>query len=92
MAVAGSRPTPDRGFGFPEDRLTPALIGRTLSRFRVEERVGEGGMGTVYRAVDVRLNRAVALKVLPEDLVCDADRLARLEREARAHEAMIHRG
>src|SRR6185436_1972658 len=49
----------------------PPVIGRTLSHYRIEEEISRGGMGIVYRAVDVKLNREVALKVLPPDLVHD---------------------
>ena len=49
------------------------MIGRTLEHYRVEALLGRGGMGVVYRAVDTRLHRPVALKVLSEDLVHDPD-------------------
>ena len=62
--------------------------GDTLAQYRVEGRIGEGGMGAVYEAHDTRLHRKVALKVLrPEDFG-DPDRLARLMREARAASAL----
>jgi tetratricopeptide (TPR) repeat protein len=73
------------------------VVGRTLSHFRVLEEIGRGGMGVVYRARDVRLDRDVALKVLPPEVVADADRKARFLREARAaaalsdpHIAVVH--
>ena len=66
------------------------MVGRTLKQFRVEEILGKGGMGTVYRAVDTRLQRPVALKVLTEEYTADADRRARFLREARAAGAVIH--
>ena len=66
------------------------MIGRTLEHYRVEALLGRGGMGVVYRAVDTRLHRPVALKVLSEDLVHDADRRARFLQEARAASAVNH--
>jgi serine/threonine protein kinase len=66
------------------------MIGRTLEHYRVEALLGRGGMGVVYRAVDTRLHRPVALKVLAEDLVHDPDRRARFLQEARAASAVNH--
>jgi tetratricopeptide (TPR) repeat protein/TolB-like protein len=66
------------------------MVGRTLSHYQILEEVSRGGMGIVYRALDVRLNREVALKVLPEDLVHDAGRRERLMQEARAASAIEH--
>jgi len=59
------------------------LIGRTLGHYRIVDKIGEGGMGEVYRARDERLDREVAIKVLPEEVAGDPDRLARFEREAK---------
>jgi len=66
------------------------LSGTTLGRYRVGALLGRGGMGEVYRAEDTELHRAVALKVLPEALVTDTDRLARFVQEARAASALNH--
>jgi serine/threonine protein kinase len=59
------------------------MIGRTLSHYRITGKIGEGGMGEVYRAEDARLGREVAFKVLPE-------RLARFQREAKTVAALSH--
>ncbi len=66
------------------------MIGNTLSHYRVTAKLGEGGMGEVYRAEDSRLGRDVALKVLPENLASDPDRLARFSREARMLASLSH--
>ena len=70
-------------------RLT-ALGRATLGHYRVESLLGAGGMGEVYLARDPRLERAVALKILPLDLTVDADRLQRFMREAKAASALNH--
>jgi len=66
------------------------MIGRTLSHFRITAKLGEGGMGEVYRAEDTNLDREVALKVLPEEFTRVPDRLARFEREAKLLAALNH--
>jgi len=66
------------------------LIGRTLAHYQVVSSLGAGGMGEVYRATDTKLQRDVALKVLPPDTAADPDRLARFQREARAVAALNH--
>jgi serine/threonine protein kinase/Flp pilus assembly protein TadD len=67
-----------------------SLAGRTISHYRVVEEISRGGMGIVYRATDTRLNRDVALKVLPAELTTDSDRRDRFIREARAASALEH--
>jgi len=62
----------------------------TLSHYRIVSKVGEGGMGEVYRAHDARLDREVAIKVLPADFAADKDRLQRFEQEAKATSALNH--
>jgi serine/threonine protein kinase len=64
--------------------------GSRLGDFEIRERIGVGGMGEVYLAKDGRLGREVAIKVLPEHLAADADRLARFEREAKLLASLNH--
>jgi serine/threonine protein kinase len=66
------------------------LTGHTLSHYRIIQKIGEGGMGVVYRAEDTRLKRSVALKVLPPDRVSDPERKRRFVTEARAASALSH--
>jgi Tol biopolymer transport system component/predicted Ser/Thr protein kinase len=66
------------------------MIGRTLSHFEVLEKLGEGGMGVVYKARDTQLNRFVALKVLPPGKTADPERRCRFIQEARAASSLSH--
>src|SRR5262245_11080202 len=66
------------------------MIGRQLGPYHVLAKLGEGGMGEVYRATDTTLKRQVAIKVLPDSLACDPDRLPRFKREAEILAALNH--
>ncbi|HVS02316.1 MAG TPA: protein kinase, partial [Thermoanaerobaculia bacterium] len=66
------------------------MIGSRIGHFEITAKLGEGGMGEVYRAQDERLGREVAIKVLPEALVADPERLGRFEREARLLASLNH--
>jgi serine/threonine-protein kinase len=66
------------------------MIGKTLSHYKVIEKIGQGGMGEVYRAEDTNLSREVAIKVLPEQFTKDPQRLARFEREAKLLASLNH--
>src|SRR5262245_776278 len=65
-------------------------VGRKIGPFRVVEKLGEGGMGVVFRAEDERLRRPVALKLLPPSVTSDPERRARFLREARAAASVVH--
>jgi eukaryotic-like serine/threonine-protein kinase len=70
--------------------VPPAIVGRRLGGYEVQALIGVGGMGEVYRARDLKLGRAVAIKVLPHAFTKDPARLARFEREARTLAALNH--
>ncbi|HYL34858.1 MAG TPA: protein kinase [Bryobacteraceae bacterium] len=66
------------------------MIGETIAHYRITGKLGEGGMGEVYRARDTRLDRDVAIKILPAAFAADADRMARFEREAKVLASLNH--
>ena len=67
-------------------------VGSRLGHYDVTALIGEGGMGQVYQATDTKLNRQVALKILPEAFATDPDRLARFQREAQVLASLNHPG
>jgi len=66
------------------------MVGTSLNQYRITATLGAGGMGEVFRARDTRLNRDVAVKVLPRDFAGDADRLRRFEQESKTLAALNH--
>jgi Tol biopolymer transport system component/tRNA A-37 threonylcarbamoyl transferase component Bud32 len=79
------------GAGLRNRSMPPELSsGEMLAHYRIEAKVGEGGMGVVYRARDSKLGRDVALKVLPEALASDAEYMARFHREAKVLASLNH--
>src|SRR5262245_40321218 len=67
------------------------MAGRFISHYEIVEKLGEGGMGAVFKARDTHLNRLVALKILPADKISDPDRRRRFVLEARAASSLNHR-
>ena len=70
----------------------PLNVGSRIAHYDVTALIGEGGMGQVYQATDTKLNRQVALKILPEAFANDPDRLARFQREAQVLASLNHPG
>jgi serine/threonine protein kinase len=75
---------------FSDEDIRPTLIGRDIGHYKIRRLLGVGGMGEVYLAEDSLLNRNVALKILPPDIVEHGDRLKRFKQEARASSALNH--
>jgi serine/threonine protein kinase/Tol biopolymer transport system component len=75
---------------FPDLTTSPLAAGTQLGPYKIEGILGEGGMGTVYRAFDSRLSREVAIKILPPTVARDPERLRRFEQEARAAGTLNH--
>ena len=71
-------------------RAVTVETGQNLLHYRIVDKLGEGGMGVVWRAVDTSLDREVAVKVLPGGLAADPERLARFEREAKVLASLNH--
>jgi len=66
------------------------MVGRIISHYEILEKLGEGGMGVVYKAKDTHLDRFVAIKVLPPEKVADLERRRRFTQEAKAASALNH--
>ena len=66
------------------------MIGETIAHYQITAKLGEGGMGEVYRAMDTKLGREVALKILPAAFTSDSGRMARFEREAKLLASLNH--
>jgi hypothetical protein len=88
LSTARARLQP-RGDTMPQsaDCMRPDL---SIAHYRINAKLGKGGMGEVYRATDTRLNREVAVKVLPESMAADDSRMARFEREAQLLASLNH--
>jgi serine/threonine-protein kinase len=83
-------PPDDVVAGMIAEEQANTILGRTLGHYKLHSLLGAGGMGEVYRARDLRLDRDVAVKILPEQFAQDAEALRRFEREAKAVAALSH--
>ncbi|MGH9846701.1 MAG: protein kinase domain-containing protein, partial [Blastocatellia bacterium] len=83
-------PPDDVVAGMMAEEQAHSMIGRTLGHYQIQSLLGAGGMGEVYRAHDTRLDRDVAVKILPEHLAGNPEALRRFEREAKAVAALSH--
>src|SRR5712672_1078913 len=72
------------------DCRAEAMIGEAIGHYRVKSKIGAGGMGEVYRGRDTKLDREVAIKILPDSFAQDPERLARFEREAKVLASLNH--
>src|SRR5712692_641014 len=90
MTVTSTRPSGPVEESVPASNAVDSFAGRVLSHYRIEARLGSGGMGIVYRATDLKLGRAVAIKLLSKQFATSEDAKARFLREARAASALDH--
>src|SRR5882762_2304843 len=74
------------------DAAVPPAKGTTLDQYRLDEPIGAGGMGEVWKAIDLTLDRPVAVKILPDAFSSDPQRVARFEREAKVLASLNHPG
>ena len=84
---------PRDGTVLDDEQGSDSLVGRTLDgKYRIDSRLGEGGMGAVYRATHLMLGKVIALKLIKPELVTSKDIARRFQREARAASALSHPG
>ena len=88
--VVAIKKAPEAEAALTLQALPVDLAGSTVSHYRIQEEIGSGGMGIVYRAEDINLGRPVALKFLPRELVAEPKALGRFQREAKAASALSH--